>query len=154
MKFQLHKHYYINLNLYQYLKWDSDHPLDIFRGIYIGEIYRYLRACSERKEFEKIKNKFKERLMNRGWPIKNLIKFDKAAPNFHKRNKVLRKKEKRNFKPSKLRFKLTFTKNGIDKKMIKEILKHHWKKLPTDLHDKFPDIHYKYNRNFSSLFTA
>ena len=92
--------------------------------------------------------------MKRGWPIKDLIKFDTAAPNFNERKKVLRKKEKRIFKPSKLRFKLTFTKNGIDKKMIKEILKHHWKKLPTDLHDKFPDIHYNYNRNFSSLFTA
>jgi hypothetical protein len=140
-------------NLYQYLNWKSDHPREIYKGIYIGELYRYIRASSQQKEYLLMKKVFRTRLRKRGWPLQELIKFDKFSPNFANRNSFLNKRKKKDFKTSNLKFNLTFTRNGIDKKKLTKILKSNWDTLPEDLINKFPEIRYKLNRNFSSLYT-
>lgn len=56
------------INTYQYIEWDSAHPLACKKGFVTGEVLRILRNCSERATALKHIDFFHARIRARGYP--------------------------------------------------------------------------------------
>jgi hypothetical protein len=75
-------------NLYQYLHFSSNHPKSTFKSIITGECIRYVRSNSDHQNYIQQSNLFKQRLINRGYPIKFIDKHIKKV-NYLNRNNFL-----------------------------------------------------------------
>jgi hypothetical protein len=107
-------------SLYQYLHWDSAHPREIYKGIYIGEICRYIRNCSNHKDFVEIRDLFQRRLLKRGWPKDYIGKLDRNCPKFKDRNTLLYDSKNKEFNYNRVAFKLPFNSSGVSSKLVKK----------------------------------
>lgn len=58
------------INTYQYLEWDSGHPLATKKGFVIGEIVRIFRNCSDHDTALKHVDFFRSKIRLRGYPPK------------------------------------------------------------------------------------
>ena len=56
------------MNLYLYIPYNSFHTDAMKRGFIQTELMRYIRNCSDRTEYARIKNRFYQRLRDRGYP--------------------------------------------------------------------------------------
>jgi hypothetical protein len=56
------------MNLYLYIPYNSFHTDAMKRGFIQTELMRYIRNCSDRTEYARIKNLFYQRLRDRGYP--------------------------------------------------------------------------------------
>jgi len=140
-------------SLYQYLHWNSAHPKDIYKGIYIGEICRYIRNCSNRKDFLEIRKEFQKRLMKRGWPKGFITKIDRGSPNFDDRNALLNKTKEIQFDRNRVTMSLPFNMKGLSLAQAKNILHRFSELLPPDLKLKSLDARYNYGNSMEKTFT-
>lgn len=67
------------INTYQYLEWDSGHPLATKKGFVIGEIVRIFRNCSDRETALKHVDFFRSKIRLRGYPPKLTEKWIKGT---------------------------------------------------------------------------
>lgn len=70
------------LNAYQYIPWSSYHPEAVKLAFVKGELIRYVRLSSRRKDYIRVMHKFWARLRARGYPIRWLRKAF-AAVNYY-----------------------------------------------------------------------
>ncbi|XP_011407404.1 PREDICTED: uncharacterized protein LOC105314749 [Amphimedon queenslandica] len=82
------KTYQKEINRYQYLHFNSNHPIHIFKGLIIGETIRYVRTNSTIIEYKKQIKRFTERLISRGYKI-NFINTAIRSVNYKNRAKYL-----------------------------------------------------------------
>jgi hypothetical protein len=57
------------LNAYQYIPWQSDHPVNVKKAFIKGELLRYTRTSSSYAAYKAIELLFYERLRARGYPV-------------------------------------------------------------------------------------
>jgi hypothetical protein len=62
-------------NKFLYIPFDSTHPPHCFKGFIKAELSRHLRNNTLRPDFTHIKQEFFVRLENRGYPIRNLLRW-------------------------------------------------------------------------------
>jgi len=67
------------MNLYTYIPPLSAHPNSCFKGFITGEILRYWSQNSDKQDFVSITSQFIQRLVNRGHPLQEIIKYIKSA---------------------------------------------------------------------------
>lgn len=130
------------LNLYQYVNFNSEHPLYVFRNIVKNGIRRALARTNNRNDFGSYLSKFKQRLLNRNFPPKKLKRWFRDAVHFEQRSDViasLRHNLRRPNRESQLeQFPLIFTYTSAFqvKHTVKNILEDIWPLLPKQIASK------------------
>lgn len=149
------------MNKYLFLPYLSHHPKTVFRSWIICYLKRIRILCSNDAIYEQNKNKFKERLLRRGYPTKFINKIFSTVFN---RIQLIQQYKQRHQRLHKLRnsYKaaLKITYNGLSTQYARKIRKctEFTEELKQDLHfkeifgqRKAPMIIYKTARNISSL---
>ena len=140
-------------NLYQYLHWDSSHPREIFRGIYLGEICRYIRNSGTYKNFMEIKRLFQRRLKKRNWPHRFIFECDWQSPPYRNRPEILKGAKRKIYSAAPFTLDMPFVTHEVSNTELKIIIQRNWNLLPQDLVNRKCEIRYKYDRNMSKRFT-
>ena len=83
------KPFFKSTNTFQYLHYNSCHPLSTFRAVVKGETVRILRACTDRNTFDRVKNKLLHHFVARGYPRSLVRKAFSEVP-FDRRATLLR----------------------------------------------------------------
>ena len=82
------KTYQKPLNLYQYLHYTSNHQPQIYKSIIKGETIRYIRTNTSYETYNATLQKFKQRLLKRGYPKQLIMKLT-ATVQYNKRQQYL-----------------------------------------------------------------
>lgn len=112
-------------NLFQYLHYNSSHPISTFKGIVIGECVRYIRTNSSEESYNTQKTLFSSRLKKRGYPTKFIATCMKQVT-YSNRNKYL--------EPQMIR------KPQRQRPILKTIFPPQYKLLTKIILDKYPSI--------------
>ena len=108
-----------------YIHTSSYHPLTTINAISKGKVNRYLRTNSDEREFRKLKQKWTNKLLQRGCKHKQILSHINAVK-FNQRHQILFQGKPKNNKK-----KLVFvTQFCDDAQRLKQILKKHWKLNP------------------------
>ncbi|XP_064399316.1 uncharacterized protein LOC135345790 [Halichondria panicea] len=73
-------------NLYQYLHFNSCHPMSTFKGLIIGECIRYVRINSSKDNYLATLEQFKQRLYKRQYPTALVNKITQKINHEQRRN--------------------------------------------------------------------
>ena len=132
-----------------YIHATSYHPPTTINAISKGETHRYLRTNSDKKEFEKMVFKLKNRLTQRGYKQNQIIEHIKTIQ-FNQRQQILYKQKTKNKKTPKLAFTTLWC---DDAKRLKQTIKKHWRLIENNktLREIFPEPPIIAYRNNDSL---
>ena len=155
------------VNKFLYLPFSSYHPIHCMSATIKGELIRYIRGCSNRKDYLEIRDLFFRRLMARGYSW-SFIKKTAKTVSYDNREDYLKnkkKKEQKNNEDKKDEDSSPFSNNLIFKTTwtpttsnvhIKTYLKKHSHLLKSCFKGKDPVdktlMSYKGAKNFSQLF--
>ena len=117
------------MNSYQYPHFNSNIPINTKKGFIKGELIRYRRTCSNRKDFEYMKSIFMSRLLNRGYGYNFVFKIFLKVPWILK-PKYINHDLIDIPKTIPLYFKIPFDSRIANIFSIKRILLNNWNELP------------------------